>query len=203
MACHARASGEVGTPVSAENDHETGSRSPARVLWAMLLARLYELFPLLCPSCGAPMRIIAFITDTPAIRQIPDHIGEPSTPPPPAALPDGTDRRRPRRIRTGDSLRSIRSPITTTIKAFHGDRRFLRSQTVTASAALVTVGVPDFSLDRHISPRIAPMYDGRFHLLEVISIAAKGLGAPAGRADTSPQAVGFPSHYFATGGWIS
>jgi hypothetical protein len=46
----------------------------------MLLARLYEVFPLLCPSSGAPMRIIAFITDTPAIRQILDHIREPSTP---------------------------------------------------------------------------------------------------------------------------
>ena len=39
------------------------------------------------------MRIIAFITDTPAIRQILDHIGEPSTPPPLATArgPPGGD----------------------------------------------------------------------------------------------------------------
>ena len=60
----------------------------------MLLARLYEEFPLLCPSCGAPMRIIAFLTDTPAIRQILDHIGKPHQPPsihPPRGPPDWID----------------------------------------------------------------------------------------------------------------
>jgi hypothetical protein len=93
MACEARPSGNASVPSSAEGEEETGSRSAARYLWAMLLARLYEVFPLLCPSCGASMRIIAFITDTPAIRQILDHIGEPSTPPPLATArsPPGWD----------------------------------------------------------------------------------------------------------------
>jgi hypothetical protein len=31
----------------------------------MLFARIYELFPLVCPRCGIEMRIIAFITDAP------------------------------------------------------------------------------------------------------------------------------------------
>lgn len=57
LACEARATGEAGTPANAAQDNETASRSPARYLWAMLLARLYEVFPLLCPSCGAPMLI--------------------------------------------------------------------------------------------------------------------------------------------------
>lgn len=93
MACEAGASGEAGAPANAEEDNETARRSPARYLWAMLLARLYEVFPLVCPSCGAPMRIIAFITDIPAIRQILEHIGEPSTPPPLATArgPPGWD----------------------------------------------------------------------------------------------------------------
>jgi len=96
MACAATATGKVGTHASAEGDKETGSRSPARYLWAMLLARLDEVFRLRCPSCGAPMRIIAFITETPALRQILDHIGEPSTPPPLATArgPPGWDRQR-------------------------------------------------------------------------------------------------------------
>ena len=29
------------------------SRSPARYLWATLIARLFELLPLTCPDCGA------------------------------------------------------------------------------------------------------------------------------------------------------
>lgn len=31
--------------------------------WAMLLARIYDALPLLCPRCGGAMRIIAFITN--------------------------------------------------------------------------------------------------------------------------------------------
>jgi hypothetical protein len=31
-------------------------RSPARYLWAILLARLYESTPLVCPICQADMR---------------------------------------------------------------------------------------------------------------------------------------------------
>jgi Putative transposase len=37
-------------------------RSPAHYLWAVLIARIYEVFPLLCPQCGGHMQIIAFIT---------------------------------------------------------------------------------------------------------------------------------------------
>jgi len=45
--------------------------------WALLLARIYECLPLLCPRCGEPMRIIAFILDRPVIERILTHIGEP------------------------------------------------------------------------------------------------------------------------------
>ena len=93
LACEAGATGEAGIPASPDDDKQTGCRSPARYLWAMLRARLDEVFALRCPSCGAPMRIIAFITDTPTIRQILDPIGEPSTPPPLATArgPPGWD----------------------------------------------------------------------------------------------------------------
>ena len=43
-------------------------RSPARYLWALLLARIYEILPLRCTLCGAQMRIIAFVTDAPALH---------------------------------------------------------------------------------------------------------------------------------------
>jgi hypothetical protein len=46
-------------PAAAEPVDSAGHcRSPARYLWAMLIARIYEVFPLVCPThCGAEMRI--------------------------------------------------------------------------------------------------------------------------------------------------
>ena len=56
-------------------------RSKAHYLWAVLIARIYEVFPLLCPLCGGQMRLIAFITEGVQIRKILDHIGVDSEPP--------------------------------------------------------------------------------------------------------------------------
>jgi len=47
----------------------------------MLLARIYETLPLVCPICKSPMRIIAFITDVGTVRKILDHLGESALPP--------------------------------------------------------------------------------------------------------------------------
>ena len=47
----------------------------------MLIARIYEVFPLVCPICGGQMRIIAFVTYSADIRQILDHIGVETEPP--------------------------------------------------------------------------------------------------------------------------
>jgi len=50
-------------------------------LWAVLIARIYEVFPLLRPICGRQMRIIAFITHSADICQILEHIGVDTEPP--------------------------------------------------------------------------------------------------------------------------
>ena len=42
---------------------------------AVLIARIYEVFPLLCPMCGGQMRLIAFITEGAQIKRILEHIG--------------------------------------------------------------------------------------------------------------------------------
>ncbi len=56
-------------------------RPPAHYLWAALVARIYEVFPLICPNCGGQMRIIAFITFSADIQKILEHIGlEPEAP---------------------------------------------------------------------------------------------------------------------------
>ena len=49
--------------------------------------------PLVCPNCGADMRIIAFITEAAPVEQILTHIGEPPRPPPisPARGPPAWD----------------------------------------------------------------------------------------------------------------
>ncbi len=35
----------------------------------------------MCPQCGGEMKIIAFITEAVVIREILDHLGEPTSPP--------------------------------------------------------------------------------------------------------------------------
>jgi len=50
-------------------------RPSSHYLWAALIARIYEVFPLLCPICGGQMRIIAFITISADIHKILEHIG--------------------------------------------------------------------------------------------------------------------------------
>ena len=56
-------------------------RPSAHYLWAALMARIYEVFPLICPNCGGQMRIIAFITFSADIQKILEHIGvEPDAP---------------------------------------------------------------------------------------------------------------------------
>jgi hypothetical protein len=57
-------------------------RAAARSRWARLLARIYEVFPLACPDCGADMRILAFITAAEPVDAILNHLGLPTTPPP-------------------------------------------------------------------------------------------------------------------------
>jgi hypothetical protein len=72
----------VGVPgVVPQGNSMLPKRSPAHYLWAVLIARIYEVFPLLCPMCGGQMRLIAFITEGTQIRKILNHIGVDSEPP--------------------------------------------------------------------------------------------------------------------------
>ena len=64
-----------------EEAEEPAHRKAARYVWALLLARIYEVLPLLCPKCGGDMRIIAFINEGLVIREILSHLGEPSSAP--------------------------------------------------------------------------------------------------------------------------
>ena len=75
--------GGGGSPAQASQTEPVAPKraSAARYLWAALIARIYEVFPLLCPQCGGQMNLIAFITDGPEVRKILKHIGvEPEAP---------------------------------------------------------------------------------------------------------------------------
>jgi hypothetical protein len=72
------------------NDRPKGRSGQNRILeprpsrpsrWSTLLARIYEVFPLICPTCQTPLTFIAFLTDPEPITRILAHIGEPTSPP--------------------------------------------------------------------------------------------------------------------------
>ena len=67
----------------------------ARAAWARLIKKVYEVDPLECPKCKAPMRVIAVIDDADVIARILRHLGSwaprekavPNERPPPAGEP--------------------------------------------------------------------------------------------------------------------
>jgi hypothetical protein len=65
-------------------DDDEFSRS-ARLTWSKLIRRVYEVDPLLCPFCGAEMKILAFIVDFAAARAIRTSLKLPSQEPEPLA----------------------------------------------------------------------------------------------------------------------
>jgi len=57
---------------------------PAAPSWARLISRVFQADPLVCKRCGGPLEVVAYITDTVAIRRLLDHLGlsPPEKPPP-------------------------------------------------------------------------------------------------------------------------
>ena len=82
--------GEQAPSARARRDHSPDARALRRS-WAQLIKRVYEVDPLLCPSCGGEMRIIAFIIDHDVVDAILRHLAtadakSPRGPPSAAAL---------------------------------------------------------------------------------------------------------------------
>ena len=75
-------------PAPAENasgqsaDHAHAQPSPARMSWARLLKRVFDIDLEHCPNCGGALMIIAAIEDPPVIARLLAHLGLPTRAPP-------------------------------------------------------------------------------------------------------------------------
>ena len=72
---------ESGCGCGRGSDHSSGRKRDdgpdARAMrrsWAQLIKRIYEVDPLVCPSCGAEMKLIAFITEHEVVDKILRHL---------------------------------------------------------------------------------------------------------------------------------
>ena len=59
------------TPLSETQEVDSDARESA---WARLIAKVYEIDPLVCPECGAEMTVIAVIEDPEEISRIMRHL---------------------------------------------------------------------------------------------------------------------------------
>jgi len=68
--------GEVGgaAPDSCSAGAEARDARALRRSWAQLIKRIYEVDPLVCPSCGSEMKVIAFITEHDVVDEILRHL---------------------------------------------------------------------------------------------------------------------------------
>ena len=71
-------------PRSCSADHGNASHpsAPARISWARLLKRVFDIDVEHCPQCGGPLKIIAAIEDPTVIAKILTHLGLPIRAPP-------------------------------------------------------------------------------------------------------------------------
>ena len=70
-------------PNTANEDGETLPPSPrARMSWAQLLKRVFQIDITTCPQCGGPLTILAAIEDPSVIVKILSHLGLPTRAPP-------------------------------------------------------------------------------------------------------------------------
>ena len=81
--------------------------------WARLLAKVFQADPLVCRRCGGPLKLVAYVTDALAIRQILEHLDLSPLEKPPPEIADcrpRAGRRRGARDRDAAGL-SCREPL--------------------------------------------------------------------------------------------
>jgi len=72
------------SPIIEEEERSVPSKG-----WAEMIRKVYEVDPLICPQCGAEMKLLAFIEDHVVIDKIIDHLKlrfQAERPPPPQVV---------------------------------------------------------------------------------------------------------------------
>ena len=66
------------------DEEEPPTRRRCSPTWARLMVRVFQADPLVCRRCGGPLKVVAYITDSLAIRRILEHLdlSPPEKPPP-------------------------------------------------------------------------------------------------------------------------
>ena len=77
--------GEQASPGPGREEADHDFTRQARLSWAKLIRRVYEIDPLLCPFCGGEMKILALITDFATARAIRRSLKLPAQEPEPLA----------------------------------------------------------------------------------------------------------------------
>ena len=75
------ADGDTAAEEPEPDQKKTPKRRLSCYLWAMLIARLFDLCPLQCPRCSSPMKVRAVVTDRDEVRRLLESLGEPTEPP--------------------------------------------------------------------------------------------------------------------------
>jgi hypothetical protein len=82
-----RGCGEPAEPEAETSEEYRAARRRASPSWGRLIAKVYQVDPLLCTHCGKRMSVVAFVTDSAAIGRILEHLGlsnpQADKPPPP------------------------------------------------------------------------------------------------------------------------
>jgi len=124
--------------------------------WARLIAKVYQVDPLVCIRCGRRMTTIAFLTDQLSIRRILDHLGlsvsEQAKPPPPFRRSSGS----PSTVRVGGCR-----PSGTDVTACRPERGVVRPRgqaSTTARSPRQMSDRPRRRASGSRGPRPAPSY---------------------------------------------
>jgi len=75
---------------TSKKDKNTKAKKRASRAWAILMARIFEFLPLLCPRCSSPMKMVGFVVESESVRKVLVHLDLPTEAPmpyPPRAPP--------------------------------------------------------------------------------------------------------------------
>ena len=119
----------------------------SRYLWAQLLARIYGVFANKCSRCGGRVRLVGFITEPATVRQILEHVGEPTSAPaiaparsPPLEMKIGQELAAPKAV--FEAIHGLEFDQTANLTAEAGYERLLHNAGVDAEP------IPELEFDQ-------------------------------------------------------